>query len=369
MRIIYRYIIWECIPPFLTGSLFFTLIFVLDKLRQLVELAVEKNTPIDVVMQLFLYMLPFTAAITIPMGVLFGTLMAFGRMSGDSEIIAMRVGGISIYNIFKPIFYFGIIVTIVMFLFINYIMPETNYRFKTLWRSVMVSNPGIILRDRVFSDIPNTQKKISTIDISEDGKTMESVFIYEFDNVLDVAKITFAEHGEWRNNELNSPLITLFLEKGRSIEMNMNNINEFQNLVFDSISLNIVNSLHNAGNVDKGPRELSAFDINKRIQAKIKNKRQVSASEYVEFHKKFSIPAACLIFVIIGMPLGITFQRSGKGMSFGAAIIIIFVYYIFLHLGEVLGYKEHMHPALGMWLPNLVLFFIGTWVFWVRARE
>ena len=369
MRIVYRYIIWECIPPFITGSFFFTLIFIVDKLRQLVELTLEKNTPIEITLQLFLYMLPFTTAITIPMGVLFGTLMAFGRLSSNSEIIAMRAGGVSIYNIFKPILYFGIAVTIIMFLFINHVMPESNYRFKSLWRSVMVSNPGIILRDRVFSDIPNSRKKISTINVSDDGQTMESVFIYEFDNDQDIAKITFSEYGEWLNNELNSPLITLHLTKGRSIELDMNNFDEIQNLDFDSISLNIVNELRNAGNVRKGPRELSAFEIKKLIEDKIEKKQKVRASEYVEFHKKFSIPAACLIFVIIGMPLGITFQRTGKGMSFGAAIIIIFIYYIFLHLGEVLGHKQLIHPFLSMWLPNLVLFFIGGAVFWKRARE
>ncbi len=369
MKIVNRYILWECVPPFITGSLFFTLIFILDKLRQLVELAVEKNIPLNITMELFVYMLPFTTAITIPMGVLFGTLMAFGRLSGHSEIIAMRAGGISIYAIFRPIFYFGVISSILMFFFINYIMPETNYRYKVLWRSVMVSNPGIILRDRVFSDIPNSSKKISTMEITDNNTTLDSVFIYEFDNNKDLAEITFAEEGEWVSNELNSPLITLLLKKGRTIELDINNFEEFKNLEFEAITLNIINDIKNPINATKGPREQSAFEIRQSIINKIKNNQIVQAYDYVEFHKKFSIPAACIIFVIIGMPLGITFKRSGKSMSFGGAIIIIFIYYIFLHIGEVMGNKKMIHPALSMWLPNLILFVIGALIFVIRSRE
>ena len=369
MKIINRYILWECIPPFITGSLFFTLIFILDKLRQLVELSVEKNIPFNITFELFVYMLPFTTAITIPMGVLFGTLMAFGRLSGHTEIIAMRASGISIYAIFRPIFYFGISSSILMFFFINYVMPETNYRYKVLWRSVMVSNPGIILRDRVFSEIPNSTKKISTMEVSEDNNTMNSVLIYEFDNNKEQAKITFAEQGEWMNNELNSPLITLLLKKGRTIELDMNNFEEIQNLEFETVSLNIVNDVQNPITSTRGPREKSAFEIKQSIDNKIKNNQIVQAYDYVEFHKKFSIPAACVIFVIIGMPLGITFKRSGKSMSFGGAIIIIFIYYIFLHIGEVLGNKKMIHPALSMWLPNLILFIIGFLIFIIRSRE
>ena len=95
----------------------------------------------------------------------------------------------------------------------------------------------------------------------------------------------------------------------------------------------------------------------------------VAPTFYVEYHKKFSIPMICLIFVIIGMPLGITFKRSGKGMSFGSAVIIIFFYYAFLTLGEALGKKNIINPSFSMWLPNAVIFIFGMFFFYRRAKE
>ena len=111
------------------------------------------------------------------------------------------------------------------------------------------------------------------------------------------------------------------------------------------------------------------MEIAKRIKIMQDKNQHVYPLLYVEYHKKFSIPLACLIFVIVGMPLGITFHRSGKGVSFGLAFIILFVYFIFLQLGEILGNKEIISPSLSMWVPNIILFITGAYIFFLRAKE
>ncbi len=366
---IQTYIFMEILPPSLVGAAFFTLVFALQKIGELVALTIEKATPFDVTLQLFLYMLPFTAAITIPMGVLFGVIYAYGRLSGNSEIIAMKATRLSTWGLFLPALVFGFISMCVMFYFINYVMPEANFRYKTLYKAVIYSNPGILLSDRVFTDLPNTEKRISSFETSDDGKTMHSVFIYEKNRDEKKIKVIYSEQGQWLNNGLNSPLITLKLKRGRSLEIGVTNFDDLQSVRFEQIDMNIANAVQSTGIEEKGLRELDFFTVLKMIQVRLKAKTEISTELYIEFHKKMSIPFACMVFVVLGMPLGISFSRSGRGISFGSALLIIFIYYALMTLGETMGNKKVIPAQLSMWIPNVALLLAGGFLFWKKTRE
>lgn len=365
------YLLRECLGPILVGILFFTLIFALQRIGELVSLTMEKATPISITSQLFLYMIPFTAAITVPMGVLFGIIATFGRLSGQSEIIAMRANRVSLMAMFLPILLVGMVFAGGLFYFINWVMPESNFRYKTLYKAVVYSNPGIMLQDRVFTELPNTDKKISTLGVSDDGKNMQSVFLYERDKSSGHVKIVYSEHGTWLNNTLNSPLITLQLMRGRSLEMGETNFEDVQALQFEETSFNIRNQIQavEIDERDKGLREMNVEKVYKLIRNRLRARVEISSELWIEYHKKFSIPAACLVFVFLGLPLGISFARSGRGISFGTAVAIIFVYYALLTFGETMGNKRQIPPQLSMWIPNLVLFIAGIYFFFKRARE
>ncbi|HMB01453.1 MAG TPA: LptF/LptG family permease [Spirochaetota bacterium] len=366
---IYWYVFRQCIWPFLIGAVFFTIVLILPKVPNLVQLTVEKSTPLHITLQLFLYTVPFTAAITVPMGLLFGILMAFGNLSANFEIIAMRSNGISVVSIFIPVAVLSIITTYLMFLLINYGLPVTNYRWKVLHRHIVHSNPGILLDKKIFTKLPNTpNQKLASYDISSDG-ILDSVFIYENNQDNNKIKITYAETGELYNNDLNSPLINLRLKNGRTLELGWENFKKMQNLEYDVFDMYIINDIKKIGDVRKGYREMPYSDIWKEIRFKLARGQKIAPHTWVEFHKKFSLPLACIIFALIAMPLGISFIRSGRGISFGSAIIIIFAYYIFMTLGETLGTKKIISPHLSMWLPNIVIFMCGAVIFFIRARE
>lgn len=365
------YLLRECLGPILVGILFFTLVFALQRIGELVALTMEKATPFSITSQLFIYMIPFTAAITVPMGVLFGIIATFGRLSGQSEIIAMRANRVSLLAMFLPILMVGVFFSGGLFYFINWVMPESNFRYKTLYKAVVYSNPGILLQDRVFTDLPNTDKKISTLGVSDDGKQMHSVFLYERDRTAGRVKIIYSENGFWLNNTLNSPLITLKLQKGRSLELGETNFDDVQALQFEETAFNIRNTIQTVeiDERDKGFREMNVVRVGKLIQSRLRAKVEISSELWIEYHKKYSIPAACLVFVFLGVPLGISFARSGRGISFGTAVGIIFIYYALLTLGETMGNKRVIPAQFSMWLPNIVLMVAGIYFFIRRARE
>lgn len=105
-------------------------------------------------------------------------------------------------------------------------------------------------------------------------------------------------------------------------------------------------------------------------QSKVLNNYVVKENRYmVEFHKKFAIPFACIVFALLGVPMAVTTSRSGKGISASLAIAVYLIYYIFLMLGEKYADKGMVDPLLAMWAANIVLLTVGIPVFFKTVRE
>ena len=368
-----RYIFKSFLLPFFTGVCFFTFILILDPLKRLLELAIEKNAPIIIIIKLFLNLIPPITSLSIPVGVLFGVLMSYGIFSANSEIIAMRSCGIRPLNIYRPAILFGIIMTIGVFFWLNNLVPYSNQNFSKIYRLLSFYNPGLLLESRVFKKVPNNpHQQISVWEIEEDTGVMGPVIIYDRSPTQNKLQVTFAKEGEWLNNNPNSELTTLHLKKGRRIDINLaknraaikKNDNDIQESEFDKIDLNIEDkrTFHEINS--KSLRERTVFEISDIIKEIKGKKRKVRPVYYIELNKKLSIPFACIIFVIIAIPMGTTFHRSGKGISFGAAIIISIVYYVFLQLGILVAEKggSTAMAKMGIWIPNIITFIVAIFI-------
>jgi hypothetical protein len=96
---------------------------------------------------------------------------------------------------------------------------------------------------------------------------------------------------------------------------------------------------------------------------------QPTAEERIELHRKFSIPFACVVFAVVGLPLGIQPSRAVRSRGFAVSIVLIFLYYVPLTVGETLAKKQILEPALGLWIPNFAFLALGVWLFSKAARE
>ncbi|BBM88707.1 lipopolysaccharide export system permease protein LptF [Spirochaetota bacterium] len=369
MKKIHLYIFKEFFPPIVIGTAFFTFVFIIPQVKNVLTLTFEKGIPFRITLQLFIYSIPFTGSITIPMGVLFGTLFSIGRFSGDNEITAMRSMGLSYFTILRPTLLFGCIMTIFTFLFINFIAPESTVRYKTLYTHVVYSNPSILIEDRTFSEIPNTTKKIAALNVDGDNDVMQEVFLYELEEAKDEITFTYAKKGRWINNTINSKLTSLELSDGETIKINRHNPNEIQKLGFDSITINIFNDVKEITNIVRQPYEQNIFQIRKTITETLNAGETVSPITYIEYHKKYSLPLACIIFVFTALPLGISFRRGGKGASFGVAIVIIFVYYFVMTTAETLGKRGFIEPAISTYLPNMLFIVLAILLSFFKLRN
>ncbi len=369
MKTIFRYIFFQFFPPFFIGYGFFTLVLFIPTIEKLVSLTIEKGIPFLVTAKLFVYALPFVSVLTAPMGVLFSGLLTLGRLSNDSELIALRANGFSVWKISLPAFTYGILMSVFMLWFMNYVLPESNHRYKLLLTNATFSNPIIFLENKDFREIPNSNKKITSLEYDPEDQSMKDVYLYE-KNENNEIRLIFAKNGQWINNTINSENIQLELKTGELIHFDMKE-NEILDLgEFDNLVVNIKNQITQYDKLDRGLREQGALEVLEVIEKKKSQNLPVDPIFFVEYHKKISLPIACVFFMFVAIPLSITLNnRSGKGISFGVALVVIFIYYVFLIVGETLGKKAIISPSIGMYLPNLVIFIIGSAFFLKIIRQ
>ena len=405
MKKINKYVILEIIGPFLAGILFFTFIFVIQLLPELIRLIMNNGAPLFNSLEVFVYMLPFNIAITIPMSILMAGIIGYGRLSSDNEIIVMRALGFSHIKIYTPIIILGIITFFFSLFFNNVIMSESNYRYRTLISYMINIKPSIAVGKLEFTEISDMRLSIGSE--YADDKSISNVVVY--DGSTSDKKIITAKYGLWKNNEANSRVVTLTLYDGIVQEMPMYGFVSNDYTVFDSMDINIIRKVSTLSLHERGLREMPAWKIYNKIQdaktnAIISVNNQISAIiynsynnisnittletfsneyiktnskeiyeirekaidesvpyfYYVEFYKYLSIPAACLFMVLIGAPLGIVGKRSGKGFGFGLSVIVVVIYYLLITLAEIMASGKKVSPFLAMWFPNIMLAITGT---------
>ena len=410
MKKINKYIIIETIGPFLAGVLFFTFVFVIQLLPELVRLIVNNGAPLFMSLEVFVYMLPFNTAITIPMSILMASIIGYGRLSSDNEIIVMRALGFPHMRIYMPIIILGVITFIFSLFFNNVIMSESNYRYRALISYMVNIRPSIAVGKLEFSRIDDLGLSIGAK--YADDKSISNVVIYDASKTK---RVITAKYGLWRNNEANSQVVTLTLYDGIVQEMPDYGFVSNDYTVFDSMDINIIRNVSTLTSHERGLREMPSWKIREKINdAKLNANKSVdeqisgminnsyenvknttdittfsneyiktNAAEltairekaineavpyfyYIEFHKFISIPAACLFMVLIGAPLGIVGKRSGKGFGFGISVIVVVIYYLLITAAELIAGGKKVPPMLAMWFPNIVLAMMGAF-FMIRS--
>jgi LPS export ABC transporter permease LptF len=351
-----KYIIKEQLSPFLTGFLFFTFILMLQQIFTLADYIINKNISGLLVLKLFFSMLPISMNLTIPMSVLFSSIMALGRLSGDSEIVALRSAGISIYRIIKPVIYGGFVVFILMTIFNETLLVYCNKNYNKLFLEILKSNPVSLLEDGIFTGIGDKTIWIKKIN-KKNGKLNDIILLNKNEKSgWDVIK---AGHGSLKQNEDGSKTLKLISGKMFSgkPETNSFSIVDFSNGTAELLLSEGKIEYSASDNIN--PAEMNTLELYHSLKSGIKkNKREIAICR-VELYKKLSMPFSCLVFVIIGAPVGISYRRSAKGIGFGISIIILFFYYICLMFGQSLAIRGVVEPFIGVWYPNFILFAAG----------
>lgn len=359
------YILREIIPIFFIGLMTFTIILLMDKILRLIELIVNRGGNLSDVLMLFLYISPSFLILTIPVAVLLGTLLTFGRLSSDSEITAFKASGMSLYQLFFPISIFALGAFLLTSFFVFYGLPWGNDGFKTTLFRLAQSKADIEIKERVFNDA--FSGLVVYVDrVPLQGSHMEGILIYD-QRQKSKSSTILAKEGFIINNPQSQEII-LRLKDG-DIHRFDPEAHTFQKVKFDTYDLKLELARTFAA-IQKKLKdwEMSIDDIQKKMDDVKKTGKDTTSYE-VELHKRYALPFTCIVFALIGVPLGIQPHRSGRSYGFILSILILLAYYISLTASEVLALRKIMPTYFAGWIPNLLFSGLGVYLLVKTARE
>ncbi len=367
-----RYVVRETLPPTGIGFLLFTFILVLDQISQLTKILVSRGADVSTVFRAFVYLLPSIFSVTIPMAFLLGVLLAFGRMASDSEIVALRASGVSPVRLLRPVTALASLACAITFYVVAIALPGANQAYRELIFNLVVSKARTGIAPRVFNDelLPSRDLVIYISDLRAESGEWRDVFIHDGRRAQQPAVI-LAKSGRLEIDK-NKRTIEISLQHGVAHVFDAMNSAAYERLAFESRSIPLpFEQLYPAAPLSKGDREMRIYELRQRIaDLRAKGKGPKDTNPWaVEIHKKFAIPAACFVFGFLGLGLSLGSRKEARSAAFGLSIAVIFVYYVFIRLGEQAGDTGLLHPFLAMWGANIALGAVAVVLLFLNQRE
>jgi LPS export ABC transporter permease LptF/LPS export ABC transporter permease LptG len=365
-----RYIISEILGPLGLGFLVYTFILLIRFLFQSAEMIIRRGLPSAIVGKLLLLTLPNIVVLTLPMSLLFGILIAVGRLSSDSELIAMRSSGISLLTLYKPILMLSAFFTLLNTLLMVYALPWGNHALQELRLEITTQSVAQQVQPRVFYE-EWEGKVVYVFEVPEGEKRWKGVFLAEALPSSQSNQITIADWGEVKIDPTGEKVVLrLYNAIRHKVDMNAPDRYEISrhkrlDLVLDD---QFTSEQKAKIETSKGIRELTVEELRDLRDDPTATAEQRNLAE-VEVHKKFSIPMACMVFGLFALPLGINNRRGGKASGFALSIGVIVVYYILLNNGEEAARFGKLPGWLAMWAPNILLASAGFFLLVRRNRD
>ncbi len=383
------------------------------------------------IVKLISYNLAWMVVLVVPMAVLVASLMAFGGMSQRNEIAVMKASGISTYRMILPTFLASIVIAYLLVQFNNHVYPNANHAAKNLMIDISNKKPTLSLVPGVFStEVDNYAILARKID--QKTNLLEDITLYDYSDrkslnivtakkgkiyfasdqeklILDMQngeihstdnfdenlyrKIVFENHkiampasqftfkqsnvGTSRSErELGAPKMQLIVDSLSGVKKRYIKIHD--DFLAGSFNIDTVRSRLTSETTSSGSRRIFLQIENKMrndknnilsgIRRLVRNQAEINKYK-VEIHKKYSLPVACIVFILIGAPLGTMTRKGGFGMAAGISLIFFTIYWAFLISGEKLADRGLFSPFWGMWSANFILGALGVYLTYKTARE
>lgn len=358
MKVIDRYILIEMMGPFLIGVVGFVLVLAVDLLFTMADLIINKGVPLWAVLKLLVYKLPSIMVLTFPVSSLFATAMALGRLSKDNEIVALRTSGVTLFRISVPIIILGILVSLASYFTNEKIVPHANQVATSLIRQIIYKKPLPEVSENVFfKDAHNRHYYARRVDMK--NKTMENVVVYEITDER-FPHVILAEHATFQGRiwNLTNGIIHKYDEKGYlSYEA-----------AFEHMEINVSEDILSFSE-QKGPQEMNTSELKNMIGMLDRGGVSTNALR-TELLMKYSIPATCFVFALIGIPFSLPSPRSGRTWGMVVTIVFMFTFYVFASVFRSLGKGGILPPAVAAFTPQVSFTIIGGlllfWEGWFR---
>lgn len=354
-----RYILVELLVPFFFGLGIFTSLGVsIGTLFDLVRRVTESGLLLGVAVQILLLKMPNFIVLAFPMSILLASLMAYSRLSSDSELIALRSLGISLYRLIVPALLLSLMVTGVTFLMNNWVAPAANYQATvTLEQALNSDRPSFNTNNIVYPEYrqvkqPDGSEKtvLSRLFYAEEfnGENMKELTILDRSQ-KDVNQIVTAESAKWNIAENTWDFFngTVYLIAPDGTYRNIVRF-QHQQLALPRAPIDLANRGRDYGEMSIH----QALDYLKVIELSGDEKKIRKLK--VRIQEKMALPFVCMVFGLVGAALGVRPQNANKATSFGICVGLIFAYYLLSFLTSAMGVWGVLTPFMSAWTPNFL---------------
>jgi lipopolysaccharide export system permease protein len=368
-----HYIINEVISPFLFGlGIFSSLGLSAGILIDLLNKVTEQKLSLPLAVEVFFLKAPEFICYSLPISLLLATLIAYGRLSNDSEIVALRSMGIGVYRLVRPALIFSLIITLITFIFYEFIVPNANYQATYILETNIPRDEDHIPNDHVIYpeyEVVNQPdgsqrfrlKGLFYADRFEDNQLKNLTVLSWNEKHLD--QIIVSQFGSWNQqknlwNFINGVICPI------NSDLSYGNVKSFKSQDF-----HLAKAPWDLAQKYRDPQNMNFREIGEYLKVLQLSRDRKNILKYeVEFYKKLAFPFVCVVFGLSGAALGIRPQYTGKGTSFGICVAIIFNYYLFSFIIEGLGIVGVLTPLTAAILPNTLGLGVGVWLL-VKANS
>lgn len=355
-----RYIFSELFAPFGLSLGVLCFVMLTKELLRLVELLVAKGVGLLAVIKVFAHLLPSFLVLTLPIAGLIASITAFGRLSFDRELVAMRAAGLSLFRLSRSVFLFAVFVFSLTLLLAQWGQPWSSVNLKKVALNLLRDQLVLALERGTFNE-PIPRLVIFVTDAQDPGAT-PSIFISDERNVEDPRIIVATQYQvllEPSNNQ-----VALRLQNG-VIHSRPDEADQYQETSFASYDLKL--SLNQSGYSTTEERPSYDSIVARLDQSAWRD--STALRRLIEYYKDLAFPTASLIFCILGVPVGIVSKRSGRIGGFAVGVFVVIIYYV-LNVGcEFLVTTLVITPFAGAWIPNGMFALITLWWFHTISRR
>ncbi len=363
--IVYRYIFKELIPPFLMNLVFFMFVFLMREILEITHVIVNYQVSVVVFFLMLAYSMPYFLAYIIPMSVMMSVLLAFLRLSSDNEIVALKAGGVSLYQLLPPVIAFSVLCALLAAGMSIYGLPWGEQAYKETALQVVQSNFNLGLKERQFNDsFDGVMFYVNKIDLKNNALT--DIYVEDQRNEALASTIVAPKGIISPGEDKYSFILTLYKGSINQVEMKTHSVYITK---FDTyeLRLDLKDAVRNIGQREKRENEMRMDELTGYLKTGDPHTKKYLAVR-MELQKKFSIPFACIALAVLAVPLGVASSATRKTAGLGIGLFAFLFYYLLLSAGLVLGEAGGISPGLAMWMPNVIMGGLGLYLL-VRTAE
>ncbi len=363
---LYKYIFNEIWPTFLVSMFISVSIILATDMLTITEMIVNRGVDVGDIIGMLVYLLPDIISFSLPAVNLIAVVVAFLRFSSDSEIIALKSSGISLYQMLPPVVVFSLL-SFLLAIFISFIaIPWGNRSFKDLIFKIAQSEADLGIKERVFSE-PFDNVVFYVNSFSSRERLMKDVFVVDrrdkaVTNTIIAKEARILLYPEERIIRLHFLKGTIFL-----VEKNLQSSKTIRFNTYD-LNIGLQDIMAKLESRQENPNEMSTGELIRKSGKVSKGDKQYNKI-MIELLERFSLPLAVFLMGMIGVPLGAQIRARGRSTGIGISLAVFSIYYILLGGTRNICTTGIIPPAMGVWIPDLFLLMCCVYLFRRVAHE